>query len=41
MRAAELENENGLAGPGETRIKEPRSGLHPLAAFDPTTIGRF
>jgi hypothetical protein len=41
MRTTKLENENGLAGPGETRIKEPRPGLHPLAGFDPTTIGRF
>jgi len=41
MRTTKLENENGLAGPGETRIKEPRPGLHSLAGFDPTTIGRF
>jgi hypothetical protein len=41
MRATKLEDKNGLAGPGETGLKEPRSGLHPLAGFDLTTIGRF
>ena len=41
MPAAELANQNGLAGSGGKEVKERGLGLNPLAGFDMTTIGRF
>jgi len=41
MRPPELANKNGLARAAENGLKEPSPGLHPLAGFDLTTVGRF
>ena len=36
MRPSQLANKNGLARAGETGLKEPSPGPHPLAGFDVT-----
>jgi hypothetical protein len=40
MRAAHLENQNGLAGTGGKEVKEHGLALYPLAGFEVTSEGR-